>query len=269
MKKFLIINQKSFNDLGVVTQKDLWVKAKEQGYSGLSLDAKAEFKKSEDGNKYHAVFSSANMDRHLDIVFQNFDLTSFAKNPVYLDSHNYDSIERIIGRIENARVENGMLQGDVVLAIGSELGKLADYLISNNFLNANSIGFIPLEFDQNGNITKSELLEISAVSVPANPDALFNSKTIKAEGDECTMDDGSMGEMHPNGDGQMVCMPKAKKIKAVEPYQTPVAFKAAISLSQKNKSLLVTIANSLGEMRPSNKGEQQRKIFKTLREAFK
>jgi hypothetical protein len=42
-----------------------------------------------------------------------------------------------------------------------------------------SVGFIPKEFDDKGVILKSELLEVSAVSVPANPEALFEKKIEK------------------------------------------------------------------------------------------
>lgn len=37
------------------------------------------------------------------------------------------------------------------------------------------------------------------------------------EGDPCTMDDGSEGEMHPNDASEMVCMPKPKKTTKPEP----------------------------------------------------
>jgi phage head maturation protease len=43
----------------------------------------------------------------------------------------------------------------------------------DGFLNAFSVGFIPLEAEEN-TYTKSELLEISAVPIPANPNAIVS-----------------------------------------------------------------------------------------------
>jgi len=117
-------------------------------------------------------------------VKQNFDLKSFKKNPVFLDSHNYSSIEKIIGKIDRAKVKDNKFQGDIIFNLDNPLGVLARNMVENGFLKATSIGFIPKDFDEKGNITKSEMLEVSAVSVPANPEALFVEKSIEVEGAE-------------------------------------------------------------------------------------
>jgi len=174
MKKFLQLNTKSFQDNGAISYKDLWDKASKEGYEGLSIDVATTMEKSADGKMFHAVFSSAIVDRHGEVVEQEFDLKGFKKNPVFIDSHNYDSIERIIGRIHNASVKDGRLQGDIEFAIKNPRGMLGQDLTEGGFLNTTSIGFIPLEFNQDGTrILKSELLEVSAVAVPANKDALL------------------------------------------------------------------------------------------------
>ena len=54
----------------------------------------------------------------------------------------------------------------------------------DGFLNAFSVGFKPLEIDPTGEFlvyTKSELLEISAVPVPANQEALVQLKSVGME----------------------------------------------------------------------------------------
>jgi hypothetical protein len=180
MKKFLSLTNKSLEANGVTTQKDLWQKAQADGYTGLSVAAGVEITKEVDGDtkKFHAVFSSATEDRHGEIVFQNFDLKAFKKNPVYIDSHNYSSIEHILGKVSPISVKDGQLQGDIEFATMNPKGVLAEKMADAGFLNTSSIGFIPKEFDDKGNILKSELLEISAVSVPANPEALFEEKII-------------------------------------------------------------------------------------------
>ena len=175
MKKFLSLTTKSFEQYEAVTPQELWQKAQAAGYTGLVLACGVNLTPSEDTGtkKFHAIFSSEVEDRHGEIVYQDFDLKAFKTNPVYLDSHNYDSIEHIIGKVSPISVKDGKLQGDIEFATDNPKGLLAQNLAEKGFLNTSSIGFIPKVFDDKGNILKSELLEISAVSVPANPDATF------------------------------------------------------------------------------------------------
>jgi HK97 family phage prohead protease len=179
-RKFFNIEHKSLQELGATTHKELWEKVKAQGYDGLAISVETVLTKDAD-NKFHAVFSTADEDRHRDIVEQNWDLKFYKKNPVYLDSHNYDSIENIIGRVSSIKVKDGILQGDIEFALDNPKGLLAFKLAEGGFLNASSVGFIPKEFSEEGNIAKSELLEISAVSVPANAHALFEKQETETE----------------------------------------------------------------------------------------
>lgn len=194
-RNFYQLNTKSFETKGVSNIKDLWEKVKSEGYKGLAIEVKTKFVKSESkDNKFHAIFSTANKDRHGDIVEQNWDLKQFKANPVYLDSHNYSSIERIIGKVEKIRVKDNKLIGDILFATNSPLGKLAYDLADEGFLNTSSVGFIPLQFDEKfERILKSELLEISGVSVPANSDALYEKSydTSKKERGKIKKERGS------------------------------------------------------------------------------
>src|SRR4051794_32581456 len=171
MKKFLSLTSKTFETAS--TLKEVWEKAQADGYEGMATICVLTLEKDADTKKYHAVFSSEVEDRHGEIVYQDFDLKAFKKNPVFLDSHNYDSIEHIIGKISPITVKDGKLQGDIEFATMNPKGELAEKMADAGFLNTTSIGFIPKQFDDKGNILKSELLEISAVAVPANPEALF------------------------------------------------------------------------------------------------
>jgi hypothetical protein len=108
-------------------------------------------------------------------------------------------------------------------------------LYDAKIIKTTSVGFIAREMEGNV-ITKAELLEFSFVPVPANPMALslakqfqFNEselmtkglfikaeekadeKTEPAEGDPCTMDDGTDGVMLPDDSGALVCTIKAEK----------------------------------------------------------
>jgi HK97 family phage major capsid protein/HK97 family phage prohead protease len=128
---------------------------------------------------YDFVMSDGSVDRIDDVIDQEgWSLGKFRKNPVALFSHDKS---KIIGKWEKVRVENGTLVGTLkLLAAGKDA--LVDYiraLLDERMLNAVSVGFIPLEFEpragaKRGGVTykKSELLECSAVAVPANGNAL-------------------------------------------------------------------------------------------------
>jgi len=192
-RKFYKLSNNSFKEKGVKNYKSLWKKLKEEGFDGMCIECFTIFKKEEGSSKLHAIFSTAKEDRHGDIVLQEWDLKSFKKNPVYLDSHNYSSIEHIIGKVEKIKIKDNKLQGDIVFAMENPKGELASKLAEGGFLNTSSVGFIPKEFDDKWTILKSELLEISAVSVPANPEALYEKiygkKSIKNEGEEVSEDE--------------------------------------------------------------------------------
>jgi len=133
----------------------------------------------EETSTLEAVFSTEDEDRHGDIVRQNWDLKQFKKNPVILNSHNYWSATDVVGKCIKIGVKNGQLEGTIKFAVEENpIAKIIFDLYKGGFLNAFSVGFIPKEFSDKGEILKSELLEISAVSVPANAYALAKSAGI-------------------------------------------------------------------------------------------
>ena len=268
MKKFLSIAHRSLAELGVATYKELWTRAQSEGYQGLEVSALATFEKSAD-NKFHAIFSSANEDRHGDIVHQDFDLKGFKKNPVFLDSHNYGSIESIIGRVSKISIKDGKLQGDIEFAAQNPRGALAAYLAEGGFLNTTSIGFIPREFNDKGEILKSELLEVSAVSVPANADAQFE-KTIEPEPpeDEPKQDDQPADEPEvPTNPEENSNPPVVPAEPAPEPLRfinrRAIAAKAVSDMVEERRKHLRLIARSVQQLTDDNK--QKRKIYQVIR----
>jgi len=175
MRKFLSINQKTFQDYEVTNYEELWNKVKAT-HKGLAIEVPVTFEKTivksaddKDEEVYTMVMSDDKEDRHGDFVMQNFDLKFFKKNPVLIDSHNYTSITHIIGRAHNVRVEDNKLKGELQFSKANPKGVLAQAMVDEGTLLASSIGFIPEDFDAKGRITKSQLLELSMVSVPANP----------------------------------------------------------------------------------------------------
>jgi HK97 family phage prohead protease len=156
----------------------------EKGYMQLPIEVKSIDK---EAGKLEAIFSTQDVDRHGDTVMQDgWDLKNFKKNPVILNSHNYGDATEVIGRADNVRVEGKKLIGDITFAVNENpKAKIIFDLYSNKFLSAFSVGFIPTKFKENKDgsrdwfvIEESELLEVSAVSVPANARALAKAKGI-------------------------------------------------------------------------------------------
>lgn len=141
-------------------------------------------------NSLEAIFSTESSDRHGDVVVQDgWDLKNFNKNPVILNSHNYGDATEVIGKAINPRIENKKLVGEIIFAVNENpKAKIVFDLYAGGFLNAFSVGFIPKKFEQNkdgttnwNKILEAELLEVSAVSVPANALALAKEKGIEIE----------------------------------------------------------------------------------------
>ena len=140
--------------------------------------------------------SSEVVDRDGDILIaKGCDFTNFAKNPQFLAFHNYR--EYPLGIPKNWGIDGDAVYCDVYfpkleeLATdaeqASEKAKLVDFTYhcyKTGMLNAVSVGFIPKEaspLKEGGKeITEWELLEFSAVSVPANQDAL--AQAVKSFG---------------------------------------------------------------------------------------
>lgn len=137
-----------------------------------------------------AIFSSQKEDRHGDIVMQDgWDLKNFKKNPVIINSHNYDDATEVIGKAvpSTLKVEDGQLTGTIVFAVNENpKAKTIFDLYAGGFLHAFSVGFIPKKFKEGDFyvIEESELLELSAVSVPANAYALAKAKGIQMDDEE-------------------------------------------------------------------------------------
>lgn len=145
-------------------------------------------KDTEDGRVLRFIGSDNKPDRDGDIVDINgWDLKQYKKNPVVLFGHKYS--ETPVARTKKVWIEDNKLMFDIefpeasVSAIGDSLYKL----YKGGFMTATSVGFVPnyekIEYPKNIKgavriIREQELLEISLVSVPANPRALLSNKSI-------------------------------------------------------------------------------------------
>jgi len=136
-------------------------------------------------------------DRDGDILRANgVDFANYMKNPVFLSFHN--SREFPLGKVTKFWVEESEKSVKAIVYFptieelstnpeqASEKAKLVDFTYhcyKTGLLNAVSVGFIPLEWTETKegyDITKWELLEFSAVAVPANQDAI--AEAVKSFG---------------------------------------------------------------------------------------
>jgi HK97 family phage prohead protease/HK97 family phage major capsid protein len=131
------------------------------------------------------VLSDETPDRMDDVIMSDgWELTNFKRNPIALFNHKSDFP---IGKWRNLRVEDKQLRGHLELAPTGTSDRIDEIrkLIDAGILRAVSVGFKPVETkDREGTkwgsvYVKSELVETSLVSVPANPNALAVAKSLK------------------------------------------------------------------------------------------
>ena len=153
-----------------------------------------------------AIASTDAVDSYDDIVDQySWNLDRFKSNPVILFQHRYDA--PVIGRATEIGVRRFHDQGSETyreaLSVSiefdrhedNELGRLVGGQFDRGFMRAVSVGFRsgsytlrselpesdPYHGDRGYLLRDNELLEISAVSIPANPEALAKSAAAPQE----------------------------------------------------------------------------------------
>lgn len=138
------------------------------------LFVKAEIQRED--KKLIAIASTSVEDRHGEVVDINgWDTKNFKKNPVLLWAHNHDL--PAIGYAKNLKKD---MSFEPVFHDKTDMAKAIKALYEGYtdeegneippILNSFSVGFKAIDMDGN-KYTKQELLEISAVNVPANPEA--------------------------------------------------------------------------------------------------
>jgi HK97 family phage prohead protease len=133
---------------------------------------------------YTFVVSTPEVDRYGTIIVPSgIDYTAYLNNPIVLAQHNADEwpIGKCLGFMMNGENLEATLQFH---RITEEACEVAD-LVAAGYVRAVSVGIIPIESEEqtiDGKTvtvyTKSELVEFSVVSIPANREALIK-KSIK------------------------------------------------------------------------------------------
>lgn len=137
------------------------------------------------------IGSTEAVDRDDEVIkASGWKLKQYKTNPVVLINHQYHELP--VAKTKKVWVdkENKALMFDIEFPEGSvsSQGDTLYKLYKGGFMNATSVGFRPnpekMKFaEKKGEprvtFNEQELLEISLVSVPANPEALLTSKSIK------------------------------------------------------------------------------------------
>jgi len=122
-----------------------------------------------------AIGSTEDEDRVGDVLkVSDWDLSKFKKNPVLQAGHDYRP-QFTIGIAKDLKVEGKKLTFRPVFHSLTQLSSDIRAMFENKFLKAWSVGYIPGKDEGD----KNELLEISAVAVPANPNALTLLKSME------------------------------------------------------------------------------------------
>lgn len=134
--------------------------------------------------QYEFTASTADIDRDGEVIdVSGWDLKNFKKNPVIMYAHDYRTLP--IGKATKIGVRDGKLMNTVEFPPEGtyEFADIVERLVSTGYLKTESVGFIPKKWEDgdgekgspNRTYTKQELLEISIVPVPSNPNALMNA----------------------------------------------------------------------------------------------
>jgi len=150
------------------------------------------------------VASTATLDRYHEIIEPaGWRLNSYRRNPVFQNAHNYGDILFTLGKAVATEVRTiagaqALCQRIQFATEVNPVARIAYGLYKGGFLNAVSVGFIPLRWEDGQGergasnadppssdsgatrrgaaprrrYLEQELLEVSAVAIPANPDAL-------------------------------------------------------------------------------------------------
>ena len=142
------------------------------------------------------TISTARVDREGDsIAVAGWELDAYMQNPVVLWGH--DGHAPPIGRAVEAGIDGDALKAVVEfvpfdMPVVGQQAEMVFRMCAQGFLSACSVGFRPLEFEvakeraKDGdwfpplNFQRQELLELSVVSIPANPDALIEPEQQRA-----------------------------------------------------------------------------------------
>jgi len=154
-----------------------------------------------------------------------------------LDTHKQDSVDSILGIVESARIEGGLLVGRIRFA-DTDAGRRAEGMVARGELTGISVGYrvttwtlASLENEvEVWRAVKWELLEVSLVAVPADPQASIRSTPVETqrvddpnptENDDMRRNAAPTAE--PSATTTTVPAPETRSAPAPQPAPAPTA----------------------------------------------
>lgn len=147
----------------------------------LTLDIK-EITTEKNGT-FRVIMTTDKKDRDGEIIkIDGWNFENFMKNPVVLYGHNYWGLENIIGRVDKIyRTGNQWIaEGKFASQEANPKAQMVRRLYDEKIIQSVSVGFIIKGRDPTDDsiITSAELIELSFVPIPANPDAVDIIKAL-------------------------------------------------------------------------------------------
>lgn len=117
-----------------------------------------------DGDNIVFVATDETMDRHGEVIpMDSWDTENYERAPRLLVDHDH-RVEKIVGKAENIKKTAKRMTFTPLFHGITEVSRETEAMVKQGFLDTVSVGFIPHE-------KTNELVEISFVTVPANPNA--------------------------------------------------------------------------------------------------
>jgi len=205
--------------------------------------------KAEEGILEAVVGSTNVLDRMGDIITQaGWDLKYYKKtNPVILWGHNRKEDRPPIGKalrvwIEDKGEKTAKLMFKVKFDLQDNFAKEILRKIKDGFINTVSVGFKPIEWEElseddpfgGRRYTKQELLELSFVPVPANPEAVVALKEM----DDPRFNPVKLEDLYPAEEDEVEKEEK-KKVKKIKKIKKVKKVKK-VKIKEKEEGDLVT-----------------------------
>lgn len=247
------------------------------------------------------VASDGSVDSYSEVIAPSgWDVSRVPKNLPVPDTHDYSTIENLVGKVNDATIQNKQLvcrvEFAIAPAIGNKRAQLAAGMVAGGFLKACSVGFVPLaavnswddqraaEFsaalDANGIqgsdrekvrtiYTKQSLIELSVCILGANPNALLKANAAGIVRDEDLFDLGFKDESDLGFLTDMARVYDGVGLMARKKITASIrALCAANNLSQNGKPQLVKSADAPDGVDLAKRREDQAAFLEEMRRAY-
>lgn len=141
--------------------------------------SRAYVEKTDDDGPLRFVASTDGLARDgMIVMLDAWSLDNYRKNPLVLWSHDYTGVRPPIGRADVSMGALGLL-ADITFDRADPFAADIERKYRGGFLNAVSVGWSSLATERSDNpnvaavVTRAELLDISAVPIPGDPNALL------------------------------------------------------------------------------------------------